>query len=55
MTEGIKHDGDATQRLRLARILRDPVDYFADARRDAHEHARRTLAAHLAERDVASR
>jgi hypothetical protein len=47
VTEGIRRDGDDTQRRRLARILRDPVDYFADARRDAHEHARRFLAAQL--------
>jgi hypothetical protein len=36
-------NGDDVQRARVARILRDPVAYFADARRRAHEQARRLL------------
>jgi hypothetical protein len=49
--EGISGNGngnsDETQRLRLARILRDPSAYYADARREAHAQARRFLAAQL--------
>jgi hypothetical protein len=40
-------NGDETQRRRIARILRDPSAYYADARRDAHAQARRLLAARL--------
>jgi hypothetical protein len=40
-------NGDETQRLRLARILRDPTGYYADARKEAHAHARRFLATRL--------
>lgn len=45
-------NGDETQRARLARLLQDPVSYFADARREAHAQARRLLAAELAARGV---
>jgi len=45
-------NGDETQRLRLARILRDPSAYYADARREAHAQARRFLAARLRARRV---
>ncbi|MGH8968094.1 MAG: hypothetical protein ACRDXB_22595 [Actinomycetes bacterium] len=37
------NNGDDAQRARLARLLRDPASYFADARRQAHERARRLL------------
>ncbi|GAA0903681.1 hypothetical protein [Pseudonocardia zijingensis] len=40
-------NGDDVQRARLARLLTDPATYFADARRQAHEHARRLLAERL--------
>ncbi len=40
-------NGDDVQRARLARLLSDPASYFADARRRAHEHAKRILAARL--------
>jgi hypothetical protein len=49
---GRNHKGDDGQRMRLAHILRDPASYYADARRQAHEHARRVLAARLAAHDV---
>ncbi|MFD1517247.1 hypothetical protein [Pseudonocardia yunnanensis] len=56
MDEGIScngnGNGDETQRRRLARILRDPTAYYADARREAHAHARRFLAARLRARRV---
>jgi hypothetical protein len=42
-----KNNGDDVQRARLARLLRDPAGYFADARRRAHEQARRLLDARL--------
>jgi hypothetical protein len=42
-----KCNGDEVQRARLARLLRDPATYFADARRQAHEQARRLLADRL--------
>jgi hypothetical protein len=42
-------NGDDVQRARLARLLSDPASYFADARRRAHEQARRLLAAQLDE------
>jgi hypothetical protein len=42
-------NGDDVQRARLARLLSDPASYFADARRRAHEQARRLLAARLDE------
>lgn len=45
--EGSRGNGDETQRMRLARILRDPSTYYANARREAHEHARRLLADRL--------
>lgn len=41
--------GDAEQRSRVDHLLRDPVGYFADARREAREHARQTVLAHLDE------
>lgn len=44
-----KSNGDEVQRARLARLLRDPATYFADARRQAHEQAKRVLAARLDE------
>jgi hypothetical protein len=40
-------NGDDVQRARLARLLRDPATYFAEARRQAHEQAKRLLAARL--------
>jgi hypothetical protein len=43
----IRSNGDDAQRARLARLLRDPVAYFADARRQAHEQARQLLDARL--------
>lgn len=42
-----RSNGDDVQRARLARLLRDPDTYFAEARRRAHEQARRLLAARL--------
>jgi hypothetical protein len=36
-------NGDAAAQQRLARLLRDPGGYFARARREAQEHARRML------------
>jgi hypothetical protein len=36
--------GDHTQRSRLARILRDPDGYYAEARRLARDEAKRTVA-----------
>lgn len=36
--------GDAIARQRLVRLLRDPDSYFALARKEAREHARRLLA-----------
>ncbi|MDN5748234.1 MAG: hypothetical protein L0H64_06970 [Pseudonocardia sp.] len=42
-----RHNGDEDQRARLARILVDPAEYYADARRHAHDRARRLLAARL--------
>ena len=36
-------NGDAATQQRLARLLRDPGSYFARARREAQEHARRML------------
>ncbi|WP_219417424.1 hypothetical protein [Pseudonocardia nigra] len=47
-------NGDETQRARLARMLRDPSRYYADARRQAHEQARRLLAARLSEPEAHS-
>jgi hypothetical protein len=44
---GSRSNGDDAQRARLARLLRDPDSYFADARRQAHEQARKLLAARL--------
>jgi hypothetical protein len=44
-----KSNGDEVQRARLARLLRDPATYFADARRQAHEQAKRLLADRLDE------
>lgn len=52
MTDDRSTNADASQRLRLARLLRDPAGYFADARREAHEQARRILAAQLESRHV---
>ena len=54
MDEGFSDNGNGneTQRLRLARILRDPSAYYADARRKAHAQARRLLAARLRARHV---
>lgn len=43
----LRSNGDDVQRARLARLLSDPASYFADARRRAHEHAKRILAARL--------
>jgi hypothetical protein len=37
------NNGDAVARQRLVRLLRDPGGYFARARREAQEHARRML------------
>ena len=42
-----RSNGDDVQRARLARLLRDPAGYFADARRQAHEQARKLLADRL--------
>jgi hypothetical protein len=42
-----RRNGDDVQRARLARLLSDPAGYFADARAQAHEHAKRILAARL--------
>jgi hypothetical protein len=42
-----RSNGDEVQRARLARLLSDPASYFADARRQAHEQAKRLLAARL--------
>jgi hypothetical protein len=42
-----RNNGDDVQRARLAELLRDPSGYFADARREAHEQARRLLDARL--------
>ena len=36
-------NSDASQERRLARLLRDPAGYFADARRAAREHAHRAV------------
>lgn len=44
-----RKNGDDVQRARLARLLSDPAAYFADARRQAHEQAKRLLAARLDE------
>jgi hypothetical protein len=44
-----RSNGDDVQRARLARLLSDPSTYFADARRKAHEQAKRLLAARLDE------
>ncbi|MEJ3657490.1 hypothetical protein WEH80_31460 [Actinomycetes bacterium KLBMP 9759] len=55
MSKGTRHNGDATQKVRLARILRNPADYFADARKDAHEDARRALTARIEARAAESR
>jgi hypothetical protein len=41
-------NGDAAARQRLLRLLRDPGAYFARARREAQEHARRMLRERLA-------
>ena len=38
-----RSNADAAARQRLVRLLRDPGDYFARARREAQEHARRVL------------
>lgn len=56
VTEGTTSNGniDETQRMRLARILRDPSTYYADARREAHELARRFLIAQLESRGFQS-
>lgn len=45
-----RSNGDETQRARLARILRDPSSYYADARRQARHDARRFLTARLESR-----
>jgi hypothetical protein len=37
------NNGDAAARQRLVRLLRDPGGYFARARREAQEHARRMV------------
>ena len=42
-----RNNGDDVQRARLAKLLRDPSGYFADARRQAHEQARRLVDARL--------
>ena len=54
MTEGTPSNGngDEQQRRQLARILRDPSKYYADARREAHKQARRFLAAELELRGI---
>jgi hypothetical protein len=54
MAAAIRNNGDDVQRARLARILRDPAGYFADARRQAHEQARRILAERLDAEDAAA-
>lgn len=36
-------NGDTAARQRLVRLLRDPGGYFARARREAQQHARRVL------------
>jgi hypothetical protein len=36
-------NGDAATQRRLTQLLRDPGSYFARARREAQEHARRML------------
>jgi hypothetical protein len=46
-TPNKRDNGDDAQRARVARILRDPAAYFADARRRAHEQARRLIAEQL--------
>ena len=43
-------NGDAVARQRLVRLLRDPGGYFARARREAQEHARRMLRERLVAR-----
>jgi hypothetical protein len=40
-------NSDASQRRRLALLLRDPAGYFAAARRAARERAHRSVAAQL--------
>lgn len=50
--DGCSRNSDETQRARLAQLLRDPVTYFAAARRQAHAQARRLLVAQLAARGV---
>ncbi|HEY0815524.1 MAG TPA: hypothetical protein VGE11_19820 [Pseudonocardia sp.] len=40
-------NSDAAQRQRLVRILRDPDGYFAQARREAREHARQLVSEQL--------
>lgn len=40
-------NSDAAQRQRLSRLLRDPDGYFAQARREAREHARRLVGERL--------
>ena len=35
--------GDALARQRLVQLLRDPDSYFARARKEAREHARRVV------------
>jgi hypothetical protein len=35
--------GDAIARQRLGQLLRDPDSYFARARKEAREHARRVV------------
>ena len=42
-------NGDDVQRARLASLLSDPATYFANARRQAHEQARRLLVSRLDE------
>jgi hypothetical protein len=36
-------EGDALARQRLVRLLQDPDSYFARARKEAREHARRLV------------
>jgi hypothetical protein len=38
-----KGNSDASQRRRLARLLQDPAEYFAAARRAARERAHRSV------------
>ena len=38
--------GDALARQRLVQLLRDPDSYFARARKEAREHARRLVVEH---------